>query len=287
MSLLLVTNAVASNLGDYLLFQDTTGTTSQTAYSKNGNIGYADVDGVRLKIATLSSIANVQTLVEGDSITRYVEYVCTEGSGTIDNKGIAVGNRYVFNTTGLTVPSTVVLETTGNYVPLILNTWLPTSSQVALSLSLSEVNQASSTTLEDSAYTIEYEVYVDSFTGTLAAVDNQQYMVLSLTATYDGATYRAGDIFIATDTSNIVAAGFVVLLNSAVTSYFVITYNMLAEIFELLPVASESTQNELYKIKTQLDALAFSGYTNNMSYTYAGGLLDRLQSEVTYLLANN
>ena len=286
MSLLLVTNAVASNLGDYLNFQDITGTTSQTAYSKNGNIGYADVDAVRLKIATLSSIDNVGTLVAGDSITRYVEYLCTAGSGTIDNKAVSAGNRYVFNTTGLTVPSTVVLETTGNYVPPILNTWLPTAAQVALSLSLSEVNQASNTTLEDSLYTMEYEVYVDSFTGTQAAVDTQQYMVLSSTATYNGNTYRAGDVFIAVGTTNIVAAGNVVKLSAADTSYFVITYNLLQEIYLALPVVPTEIQDQIYAIMVQLEMLQNSGNTKNVSYSYTSGLLAKIQNQMTNILAN-
>lgn len=286
MSLLLVTNAVASNLGDYLNFQDITGTTYQTAYSKNGNIGYADVDGVRLKIATLSSIDSQQTLSAGDSIIEYVEYICTGGTGTIDNKAVSSGNRYVFNTTGLIVPSGITFETTGNYVPPILATWLPTAAQVALSLSLSEVNQASNTTLEDSLYTIEYEVYVDSFTGTQAAVDTQQYMVLSSTATYNGNTYRAGDIFIAVGTTNIVAAGNVVKLSAATTSYFVITYNMLQEIFQLLPVVPDTIQEEIYGIRVQLESLSFSSQTNNVSYTYSQGLLAKLQNQVTQLLAN-
>jgi hypothetical protein len=286
MSLLLVTNAVASNLGDYLNFQDITGTTSQTAYSKNGNIGYADVDGVRLKIATLSSIEDTATITTGDSITRYVEYLCTAGSGTIDNKGVSSGNRYVFNTTGLTVPSTVTLETTGNYVYPVLATWLPTAAQVALSLSLSEVNQASSTTLEDSLYTIEYEVYVDSFTGTQAAVDTQQYMVLSSTATYNGNTYRAGDIFIAVGTTNIVAAGNVVKLSASTTSYHVITYNLLQEIFLALPIVPPAIQEEIYGIRVQLEMLQNSANTNNVSYTYAQGLLAKLQNQMTQILAN-
>jgi hypothetical protein len=134
---------------------------------------------------------------------------------------------------------------------------------------------------------LEYEIYGDSFTGTQAAVNTQRYMVLSSTATYDGNTFRAGEVFTADDTSNIVASGNVVKLLGAKTTYATITYNLLKTIFEILPNASEETQKAIYAIMVQIRGLEFSCVTGNVSYTYARGLLNRLSDEVIYLTNNN
>lgn len=288
MTLRLITNFAAGNDGDTALFQDTTGATASTAYSRNGNINYNNVDAIRLKIANLTSINNVTTLVATDAMTPYVELICTLGSGTIDGKAVSVGDYFVPNTTSLVVPSGMEFETTGNYVYPWIAQWLPTAAQVPLTISLSEMNQSGNTTMEDSLYVLNYEVYVDSFSSTQAAVNGQQYLVISGTCSYAGSTYRAGDVFIAVSTSNIViVSASVALLNATCQNYFVIVYNMTKEIFEILPVATEETHAKINSILNQLNYLSFSDNTGNVSYTYTEGLLAKLQSEVTYLLNNN
>lgn len=288
MTLRLITNFAAGNDGDTALFQDTTGATASTAYGRSGNITYSDVDAIRLKIANLTSINSVTTLVATDAFTPYVEYICTLGSGTIDGKAVSVGDYFVPNTTSLVVPSGMEFETTGNYVYPWIAQWLPTAAQVPLTISLSEMNQSGNTTMEDSLYVLNYEVYVDSFSSTQAAVVGQQYLVISGTCSYAGSTYRAGDVFIAVSTANItIVTGVVTLLNATCQNYFVVTYNMTKEIFEILPVATEETHAKINSILNQLNYLSFSDNTGNVSYTYVEGLLAKLQSEVTYLLNNN
>lgn len=277
------TSLVAGGTGTTAIFKDITGTTAPNSYGKSGNITYSDVDAVRLKTSTLSSIETTTVLEAGDSFTQYVEYICTDGNGTIDGKGISVGEYFVPQISGLSVPSNMEFEATGYYVYPILATWLPTANETALTLSLSQLNQSGSTTLEDSVYTIEYEVYKDRFTGTQAAVDGQSYMVLSSTATYDGNTYRAGEVFIATDTTNIVAAGNVVLLAGAVTQYFTITWNILQSLFDLVPFKDVSLQESIFEIRLQLEGLENSCATNNVSYEYSSQLIERIQKQVTAL----
>jgi hypothetical protein len=286
MALELNTSYISGNEGTTTLFNDITGVTASNSYSKGGNIGYADVDAVRFKIASLESIYNVATLNVGDTFSQYTEYICTAGSGTIDGKVISGGQYFIPQSSGLSVPSGMTFETTGYYNPPILATWLPTASQVPLTLSLAQVNQTSNSTLQDSLYTIQYEVYVDSFTGTQAAVSGQRYMVLTSTATYSGNIYRFGEIFIATDTSSIVASGNVVKLNAAITQYFTITWNMLQSLFTLVVIPNSSLQAEIYEIRVQLEMLANSCATGNVSYTYSRGLIARLQGQTTYLLNN-
>lgn len=286
MALELNTSYVAGEKGTTTLFNDITGVTAPNSYSKSGNIGYSDVDAVRFKIASLESINSVATLNAGDSFTQYVEYICTAGSGTIDNKGIAGGQYFIPQISGLSVPSGMTFQTTGYYNPPILAEWLPTNNQIPLTLSLAQINQASATYVEDSLYTIQYEVYVDSFTGTQAAVIGQRYMVLTSTATYDGNTYRFGEIFIGNDTSSIVAAGNVVKLNAATTQYFTLTWNMLQVLFDLVVIPDADLQKKIYGIRVQLEYLYNSCATGNVSYTYSLELIQRIQGLVVYL-ANN
>jgi hypothetical protein len=228
-----------------------------------------------------------ETIVEGQAFTQYKEYLCTEGSGTIDSKGISAGEYFVPQRTDLIVPSGMEFTETGYYVPLITNSWLPTPTQVALTLSLAQIGQSGNSLIEDSLYTLQYEVYVSQFTGTQAAVNGQAYMVISSTATYNGNTYRAGEVFIATDTTNIIGSGLVGLLSAATTSYQVIDYSLLRQVFNMLPTASEMTKKALYGLRVELQGLNYSCATGNVSYTYAKGLLNRVKDEVTYLQNNN
>jgi hypothetical protein len=283
----IINTFISGALGDTAIFNDITGQTGPTAYGVNGNISIADVDAVRLKIANLLSMEAKQTLIAGQTFTQFKEYICTAGSGTVDSKGIAAGEYFVPQIAGLSVPSGMEFTETGYYVPQILNSWLPTATQVGLTMDLSQIGQTGNSLIEDSVYTLEYSVFIDSFTGTQAAVLDSTYMVLSSTASYDGNTYRAGEIFIAIDTSNIVTVGNVVILSSAKTSYFVIEYNILKEIFGMIPTASQMTKNALFRIRMELQALAYSCMTGNVSYTYAQGLLSRLNDEVIYLKNNN
>lgn len=290
MALILNTQAQSGREGTTILFQDVTGNTAQNSYGKNGNILESDVDAVLIGISTLDSLANTQTLNAGQSIVPYVQYICTEGNSTIDNKGVSAGDIIVFNTTGLVVPSGMTLVTTGNYYPIITDDWLPTATQVALTLSLSQLNQSDNTTLEDSVYTINYSVYNDKFRTTTAAISGQSYIVVLGTAAYDGNTYRKGDTFIASDTANItIISGEVAYLYATTTQYFTITFNMLRRIFELLTISglSDSTKDQIYAIRVQLEALSFSCFTNNVSYTYAENLLQKINNQITYLLNNN
>ena len=284
----LTTSFISGALGTTAIFKDTTGTTAPDSYSKDGNIGYASVNAIRLKTATLSSIDSTATLNATAIFTRYLEYICTAGSGTIDGKAIQPGGYIVPSLAGLIVPTGMTFETTGNYVFPFLSTFLPNATEVALTISLAELNQSNNSVIEDSLYTLNYEIYNNQFTTNQAAVIGQQYMVIAGTCTYVGNTYRAGEIFIASDTNAItVSSSIVGKLYATDTSYHVVTYNMSKAIYELLPIADHVLANEIFGISVNLAALAFSSATGNVSYTYTQGLLNTLQDKVAYLTNNN
>lgn len=280
-------NFVVGNNGNTAIFSDTTGTTAPNSYGKNGVIAYSAVTFFRLRIATLSSINNTTGYVAGDTLPINVELLCTEGSAvTIDSKTISAGSYFVPRTTGIVVPANCTLVTTGSfvYIPSSFNATQNLFYQVPTTLSLAEINQSTNTFVEDDLYIINYEIYYESASTTTAAVDGQNYIVTSGTATYDGSTYRQGEVFTATDTSNITTTGAFSKLYASKTTYFTLDWNMLQTLFSILESTdSEEISAKLYGIRVELEALQNSCKTGDVSFVYAGKLLEKLSGKITYL----
>lgn len=288
----LIQSAYANANGTGMMFNDITGTTSQTAYSKNGNITYADVDAVRIKIALFENMIGASPIYYGSTFKQFVEYIKTGGAtSTINGKALSSGDYFVPQVANIAVPVGDTWLPTGYYVPQILVGWVPTAAQVPLSLSLTQINQPNNTLISDGVYTIVYEVYKDYFTGTQAAVSGVQYMVLSGTTTYAGSSYYPGQVFIGVATTNIVSSGNTVVMDATSTGFHVLTYNLMSAILLLLQkegVANNVVvQDQIYDIRVQLEALFYSASINNLSYTYATDLIQNLTDAVTLLIANN
>jgi hypothetical protein len=289
--LTLIHTLTANVSGNGSQFKDITGNTSTTAYSKSGNIGYADVDAVRIKIATYTRMQAAARVSFGANFIQYVEYVKIDGApAVINGKTLGVGSYFVPSSAGIAVPSGDTWQETGYYVPLILNTWLPTAAQVPLDLSLAQMGQAGTIILDD-VYTIEYEVYKDVFS-TTTTVTPGQYMVLSGTCVFSGNTYYQGNVFTLMSSGSIViSSGSVVKMDSSSTGYSIIAYSLISSI--LLLQQSLDGKNEPAKdrqvnvIINQLTGLTYSQNTNNVSYEYSRNLLRNLQDRVIQLLSNS
>jgi hypothetical protein len=280
-------NLIADYSGEGLLFTDTTGTTAPDSYGKGSNINYTDVDYYSLLIATMSSVENVTTLNAGNIFLQNVRYICVTGSSlVIDGKTFSSGDYFIPRTSGLTVPAGGVFRTTGEYL-YVPNSFNPTVSllyQVPTTLSLTEINQSGSTKVSDDVYILNYNIYNDLETTTQAAVAYQTYICVSGTTNYNGATYRAGESFTAIATTNITTTGSFAKLYTSKTTYFTIVYNMLVQLFDIqLASQGADISYHLTEIRVELEALQFSCYTGNVSFTYAKKLLDMLQGKLTYL----
>jgi hypothetical protein len=288
----LIQSAYANANGTGMMFNDITGATSPTAYSKNGNINYADVDAVRIRVALFENMIGATSITYGNTFTQFVEYVKTAGTTSLINgKYLSAGDYFVPQTANIAVPVGDTWLPTGYYVPQILFSWLPTAAQIPLSLSLAQINQPNNTILSDGIYTINYEVYKDSFTGSQAAVIGTQYMVISGSSTYQSSTYYPGEVFIATVASNIISSGNIVIMDATSTGFHIITYTLISSILLLLQRESVRNnvvvQDQVYDIRVELEALYYSASTNNLSYTYATDLIQRLTDSVALLIANN
>lgn len=293
-NLVLVTEQKVNPYGTICYFWDRTGETAPNAYGMNGNISMSAVSGVRIKIGTATTIQNPTTLTSGETFLQFHEYQKTAGSSqVIDGKTCVVGTVLVPQITGLTVPSGDTWETTGYYVPQILTSWTPTPSQVPLSLTINELGQSGST-VQDNCYIFAYDIFIGPFTTPTTAVVNDTYLVTVATCTYEGNTYRAGEIFTATVGSTITPVGTgatVSVLEATTASYAILVYNL--ETAALLNIESKGNTGDLnywadiYGIQQQIQALQFGAATLNIDFTVVNDLITSLTNQVVYLDFNN
>lgn len=278
------------------LFKDVTGTTAPNSYGKGSNITYGDVDAVRILIATYTTLNNVQTLGFGDDFVQFTQYVKTsQNTSVIDGKTFTVGSLFVPQDANISVPADDEWETTGYYVPQILDTWTPTASETALNLNVTELGQTANSTIEANIYGYQYEIYKDLASTTFAAVSGQQYLVVSGTAQYDSDTYQAGEIIVATDTGNItIVTGEVAALDASNYGYAVLTYDLKQDLFDVIENQIglnnqdliQPTETEIYKIRMTLEALDNAAFNKNISLEYCYNTILFLQDRLTLLLAN-
>jgi len=128
------------------LFRDTTGNTATYAYGQNGNITQGDIEAVRLVIGNYSRLNSLTDLNAGDTFVQFTQYMKTVGSSsTINGKSFVVGDIFVPQVANLVVPSGDTWQTTGYYVPQILATWLPTTTEIPLNLNVTELGGAVNT----------------------------------------------------------------------------------------------------------------------------------------------
>lgn len=284
MAIELQTQILPTALGASLAFKDITGETSATSYSQNGNIGYASVTAIRLKTATYLSMLNVTTVSSG-SFTQYKEYQLTGAACTVNGKTFSTGSYFVPQSAGIGVSSTWV--ETGFYV--YPQTWLPTAAQVALDLSVTELNETG-TTVEDAIRELQYEVYYSQQTPTLAASSGTTYLVSGTgSVLYEGNTYYVGEVFTANTTGNItVASGSpkVNKLYATTNQYFASLYNITQSLYEVIVNAFSRTsisQEDILEIRLMLEAITNMASTNNISLIKAQDLLVYATDKVYFL----
>ncbi len=290
MSLELIQYAVPNSDGTILLWKDITGNTSPTAYGKNGNINYGSVTAVRIKTALYSNLVNTTTINSG-TFTQYTEYrLVSPSSAVVDGKTLGVGSLFIPQTAAISVPSGSSWETTGYYCYPVLSTWLPTATEVALSLANTEIGLDSGSVIPDELLQAVYEIYYDTQFGTTAAVNGQQYMVLSGTAVYGGNTYKAGEIFTGANTNNITTTGTFAKMYATSFGYHIMAYGYYTRLYQLIisyqGIYQNEIQDELYQIKSILDTLTFVSSTGNVSYTKFNDLMQLVGEKLTYLENN-
>lgn len=280
---------VDNSTGAYLFFKDTT-----PDYGVGGNITYSDVRAVRMVMTNWTGQQNPTTLIEGDALEQYREYIKTSITTSVyDNKTITLSQFFIPFIDGLTVLAGDTFETTGAFSTYINPTeYLPTNTFNVFPIPLSYWGITDRTTFEDMVYGLQYEIYVDTDPVTLANVVNEkQYIVYGTTGTaiWNGNTYRIGEVFIASDNGAISFTGDAVVkvLEASVNNYFAITYDIENRVAIYVADNRCACENpKIWEIYAQLKSLKVSNYSQWESITKAMVTIAELQQTMTILERN-
>ncbi len=146
------------------------------------------------------------------------------------------------------------------------------------------------TTVQDAIRELQYEVYYQQQTPTIAAVSGNTYLVSGTgSVLYAGSTYYVGEVFTAFNTTNItVVSGSpkVNTLYAATDQYFASLYNINQNLYEVIVNAFSSrytSQAEILEIRLMLEAIENMASTNNISLIKAQDLLVYAQDKVFFL----
>lgn len=278
-------------------FYDRTGNNGDNAYFQGGNIDYAQVISIRLKTANYTTLSNASE-PENNTFVQYLEYIKVSGAPeTINGKTFVVGNVFVPQFANLTTIDSTTWNTTGYYVyPFLNGAWRPTSAEVPLEISVAKLNQEGDQ-ISDNEYVDEYEVYNNDFSATTPAVVDTTYIVTGVagdSVDYNGDTFYNGEIFTASDTSNIIPSGSAHFstLYAATTSYATLVYKLTTDLNDLIERQIglgtqdlvDTQYGQILKIRTYLESLQYSSKSNNVSLLYAYETIIELQTVVSSLI---
>ncbi len=284
------------------LFSDVTGDTAPYAYNKDGNIEIGVIDSIRLLMANYTTLTNKATLNENDVFVAFNQYIKVSGTpSAINNKTFDVGALFVPQFENIEVPVGDVWETTGYYVPnLVDNTvspkWIP-SSFAPLNLNVTQLGGQANSDIDQNIWAYQYEIYFNELNNTFAAKNGTQYMVINFgSATYGGDTYYAGEVFTATDTSNIATSNSGVYVSELYGNSYAYS-PLLCGIKTDLNDAIERQigknnqdlvnipETEIQKIRNIVESLEYASFTGNVSLSYCYETIQYIQSRLTLLLA--
>lgn len=290
MSQILKTILIPESNGSGAIFNDVTGSTGDDSYGKVGSLDYNQVGAIGIKMATYTTLSNIETLKADDSLIQYKEYVkIGGGSSTINDKVFTIGQFFTGNDQeSYVVPAGDIWKETGYYVYPFLSTWLPTSNQVQLNISLQKLNQIG-LEISDDIYAYTYEIYQTNGTtnGSFNSISGAKYLVTEGTVTYNGNYFYPGDTFIAELTGYpiTVTSGHCYQMFASVDAYSVIDYNTRQRLYQLVMEKTGSTcakcWSKISKMVTQLDSIGFMSSTGDVAMGPASETLKWVNDEIT------
>lgn len=256
-------------------------------YGVGGNINYSDIKATRFLASTYNGLENPSSLKGGDILNQYQRYIKTSiATSTYDGKQIALGDYFTPFISGIIVQAGDTFDTTG--VTTYPTTYLPLISQNILNIFTSWYG-ITDLIFSDTVYGLQYEIYVVTSPNPLINVVNgSQYIVVGTAGvvTYNGNTYRIGEVFIASDNGAISFGGDtnVKILAGSVNKYFTFIWNTKNRLFQLV-VNKDCTCDKYFndnysKIQLEIFGLDNANYANWTSaaraITTIGWMSDKL-----------
>ncbi len=272
--------------GQTLFFKDTT-----TNYGVGSNINYSDIKAVRFLASTYDGLQNPSSLKAGDTLNQYQQYIKTSvATSTYDGKSITLGDYFIPFVSGLTVLVGDTFDTTG-VTTFFPPNYLPTNAQNILNIFTSWYG-ISDSVFDNTVYGLQYEIYIDTNPDPISAVTaNKQYIVTGTVGvvTYNGNTYRIGEVFIASDSGAITFGGDtnVKVLIASVNKYFTFIWPLKTRLFQLIvnkDCACDMYFNKTYdQIMLDIYGLDNANYANWTSAAHALTIINRVNDKINLL----
>ncbi len=278
--------------GNTASFVDTT-----PDYGVGGNPTYADIKCVRFLWGNYVVQQGQQVYSNSEVLEQWREYQSlTLTSYTYDGKVIPYYGRFIPFINGVAVQSGSEMQETGQYSLFVSpSTYLPTANYTPYTMTPTNVGVESiDGSFPDGVYWVTYETYVDNSPLTPSnVVDGKQYMVFGngATATYNGSTYRQGEVFIASDNGAITftGGGTVKILSGIRFQYFSFFYSCLKRLADLQVylqancICDESLQYQINSMYNKLKGVEFSSIQNLVAAGIAQGVIDDVSIQLNVI----
>jgi len=185
--------------------------------------------GTRFKFATNQSLAAPTTNISDTEISAFVEYEVASGTFTYLGRTFVTGDIFCFSQ-DTTIPSTVVVNETGYFIPI--STYLPTNTG-GVSFTPTQTGLGGSDVyFPDLAYSLTYQLYSTRYgAGSVTVASSTTFLVTGASEndyiTISGETYYVGEVFTKSTTftfANGSGTNYVVEYENEVTDYFYTYY---------------------------------------------------------------
>lgn len=268
-----------------------------TPYGTGSYPNYAAIKCVRFLWGNYNIQKEEQVFANGETLEQWHEYQSLTLTGyTYDNKTIPLYGKFIPFISGITVLSGSEMQATGQYSQLVLPaTYLPTANFTPYIMTPSNVGvEEIENRFPDGVYWLTYETYIDNSPLTPTnVVDGKQYMVFGngATATYNGNTYRQGEVFIANNNGAITftGGGTVKVLSGIDFQYFSFVYSCLKRLAELQVylqancICNENLQYQINSMYNKLRGVEFASIQNLVAAGIAQGIIDDVSTQLNVI----
>ena len=196
-------------------------TTGSYATNNEGGFGGSNIDYANAYARYRIKAYTNTTLTVSDTLKARKEYIKTVGTEkTYEGIKINVGDVYI-PTADISILSGDTFTETGFYIPLIVSSRYQPNPTIPIYLNSQELGFSPNSEIGDNIFEIEYQVFGEIISNP-SAVNRTTYLVQSNGTTYNGSTYKIGDVFTSSNTASIV--GSVSPLNASYFNVFQTSY---------------------------------------------------------------
>lgn len=262
-------------------------------YGVGGNINYSDVKCIRLMCSTYLGTQFPTSIASPDEFEQWVQYIKTDiNTQVYDNKSVGLADLFLPFIAGISVQYPGTFDTTGVVSKYISPAqYLPASNHNILNLDTSYWGIPEEI-FPNLVYGLQYEIYQDTTPNPLTTVtDQKQYIVYGTTgtATWNGNTYRIGEVFIASNNGAVTFTGdaTIKILSASKNKYYVFIWGLEKRLWELFLANNCGCDAQfaanIDMINLEMQGLDWTNLNNWVSATKATDTINWINDRLTIL----